>query len=297
MQYSSQCIPCLIKRQIAEIEKYPDERARLGYMKEICAIIAASPDGVAAPWLVSRFNRVRGKYFDEADIYASIKKQSNDYITERLDRVRAAIERADDPLLCALKYARAGNYIDFGALHGSVDMQQLESKLDAAPDEWVDPAEYTDLLRDLESAKNVLYILDNAGEIVLDMVFIGQLKKRFPQARITAAVRGAPVINDATREDAQYVGLDKIVPVIDNGCDISGTQISECGESMQKALRLADVIIAKGQGNFETMLGCGLNVYYLFLCKCDLFVKAFSLPRLTGVLLNERRCSVRWTDL
>ena len=297
MQYSSQCIPCLIKRQIAEIEKYPDESARLGYMKEICAIIASSPEGVAAPWLVSRFNRVRGKYFDEADIYASIKKQSNDYITERLDRVHAAIERADDPLFCALKYARVGNYIDFGALHGSVDMQQLESKLDAAPDEWVDPEEYSNLLGDLESAKNVLYILDNAGEIVLDMVFIGQLKKRFPQARITAAVRGAPVINDATREDAQYVGLDKIVPVIDNGCDISGTVIGECGESMQKALRLADVIIAKGQGNFETMLGCGLNVYYLFLCKCDLFVKAFSLPRLTGVLLNERRCSVRWTDL
>ena len=66
---------------------------------------------------------------------------------------------------------------------------------------------------------------------------------------------------------------------------------------MQKALHQADVIIAKGQGNFETMLSCGLNVYYLFLCKCDLFVQAFSVPRLTGVLLNERRCSVRWTDL
>ena len=297
MQYSPQCIPCLIKRQTAEIEKYPDERAKLEYMKEVCAIIAASPDGVAAPWLVSRFNRVRGKYFDEQDIYADIKKQANDFILERLDRVYAAIETASDPLLCALKYARVGNYIDFGALHGSVDMQALETKLDSAPFDAVDPIEYANLLRDLESAKNILYILDNAGEIVLDRVFIQQLKKRYPHAHITAAVRGAPVINDATREDAGYTGLDKIVPVIDNGCDISGTQISECGESMQKALHQADVIIAKGQGNFETMLSCGLNVYYLFLCKCDLFVQAFSVPRLTGVLLNERRCSVRWTDL
>lgn len=297
MQYSHHCIPCLIKRQTAEIQKYPDERAKLEYMKEVCAIIGSSPDGVAAPWLVSRFNRVRGRYFEERDIYAELKKQSNDFVLERLARVYAAVESADDPLLCALKYARLGNYIDFGALFGRLDMQELESKLDSAPSESVDAEEYGNLLRDLESARSLLYILDNAGEIVLDRVFIEQLKKRFPHLRITAAVRGAPVINDATREDAEYVGLDRIVPVIDNGCDISGTQISECGEEMKNALHLADVIIAKGQGNFETMLTCGLNVYYLFLCKCELFVQAFSVPRLTGVLCSERRAAVRWNGL
>ena len=297
MQYSSECIPCLIKRQMAEIEKYPDERAKLDYMKEVCNIIATSPKGVAAPWLVSRFGRVFGKYFKETDIYSDIKRQSNDFVLGRLDRIYEVINSSSDTLLCALKYARLGNYIDFGALHGNVDMAQLDSLLDSAKDEQVDPEEYANLTHDLQNAKNVLYITDNAGEIVLDRLFLEQLKTAYPNAHFTAAVRGAPVINDATMEDALYIGLDRVVDVIDNGCDISGTHISECGERMKKALTDADVIIAKGQGNFETMLTCGLNVYYLFLCKCDLFVKTFNVPKLTGVLFNEKRISLKWNCL
>ena len=297
MQYSSQCIPCLIKRQMAQIEKYTDERAKLDYMKEVCRIIAESPEGVAAPYLVSRFGRVFGRYFRENDIYSEIKKESNDFVLERLESVYERVNSSSDPLLCAFKYARLGNYIDFGALHGGVDMSVLDAKLAGAEDEYVDPVEYGNLLSELERAKNVLYITDNAGEIVLDRVFLEKLTERYPDATFTAAVRGAPVINDATREDAAYVGLDKVVKVIDNGTDISGTQISEVGEEMKKALHHADVIIAKGQGNFETMLGCGLNVYYAFLCKCDLFVKSFNVPKLTGVLFNEKRVSVKWNGL
>lgn len=297
MQFNSQCISCLIKRQMAQIEKFDDEQKKLDYMKDVCRIIAESPEGVAAPFLVSRFGRAFNKYFHIKDVYAEIKKESNEFVVERLDRVRDVIASSDDPLLCALKYARLGNYIDFGALHGGVDMSELDKKLDSAKDEYVDPVEYENLKADLAKAKKVLYITDNAGEIVLDKVFLEQLIKHYPNTEFVAATRGAPVLNDATREDAYEIGLDKVVKVIDNGTDISGTQIGELGEEMQKALDDADVVIAKGQGNFETMLGCGLNVYYVFLCKCDLFVKSFGVPRLTGVLFNEKRVSVKWNGL
>jgi len=297
MQFNSQCIACLIKRQMAQIAEFDDEQKKLDYMKDVCRIIAESPEGVAAPYLVSRFGRAFDKYFHIKDVYAEIKKESNDFVLERLDRVQQVIDSSDDPLLCALKYARLGNYIDFGALHGGVDMSELDKKLDSAKNEAVDPVEYENLKADLAKAKKVLYITDNAGEIVLDKIFLQKLKEYYPNAEFVAATRGAPVINDATREDAYYIGLDKIVKVIDNGTDISGTQISEVGEEMKKALDDADVIIAKGQGNFETMLGCGLNVYYVYLCKCDLFVKSFGVPRLTGVLFNEKRVSVKWNGL
>ena len=297
MQFNSQCIACLIKRQMAQIAEFDDEQKKLDYMKDVCRIIAESPEGVAAPYLVSRFGRAFDKYFHIKDVYAEIKKESNDFVLERLDRVQQVIDSSDDPLLCALKYARLGNYIDFGALHGGVDMSELDKKLDSAKDEAVDPVEYENLKADLAKAKKVLYITDNAGEIVLDKIFLQKLKEYYPNAEFVAATRGAPVINDATREDAYYIGLDKIVKVIDNGTDISGTQISEVGEEMKKALDDADVIIAKGQGNFETMLGCGLNAYYVYLCKCDLFVKSFGVPRLTGVLFNEKRVSIKWNGL
>lgn len=290
MQFKSDCVGCLMKRQMAQIAKYDDEEKKLAYIKDVCAEIIRAPEGVAAPYLVSRFNRAFYNYFQEEDIYGKIKKDSNDFVLERLPEIAAAVDKTSDPVLSALKYARLGNYIDFGALHGGVDMEELDRKLSCAlEEEKVDEQEYANLKYDLENARNLLYITDNAGEIVFDKLLIEKIKEKYPQIEITAAVRGAPVLNDAIREDAEYIGLHKVVRVIDNGTDISGTQISEIGEEMKNALDISDVVIAKGQGNFETMLGCGYNVYYAFLCKCDLFVRAFKVPRLTGVLFNEKR--------
>ena len=290
MQFKSDCIACLMRRQTGQISKYADEEKKLAYLKDVCAEIAKAPAGVAAPYLVSRFNRACKKYFDEEDIYGEVKKESNDFVLERLPKIEAEVNASADPVLSALKFARLGNYIDFGALHGAVDMDELDGKLmSALSSEQVDETEYKNLTRDLENARELVYILDNAGEIVLDKLFIEKIKEKYPRLLVTAAVRGAPVLNDVTLEDAEYTGLSEVCRVIDNGSDISGTQISEIGEELKSALLRADVIVAKGQGNFETMLGCGYNVYYLFLCKCDLFVRTFGVKKLTGVIFNEKR--------
>ncbi len=290
MQFKPDCVECLIKRQVAQVSKYDDEEKKTAYLREVCRIIADAPRGASSPWLVSRFNRVFKKYFFEEDIYGEIKKESNDFVIKRLPRVEAAVDAYEDPFYAALLYARLGNYIDFGALHGKVDMKELDEKLfNALSEKPAEESEYENLKRDLETARELLYITDNAGEVVLDKLFIKKIKEKYPRLSVTAAVRGAPVLNDVTRDDASYVGLSDVCRVIDNGCDVSGTPMSDIGEEMKKALSLSDVVIAKGQGNFETMLGCGYNVYYLFLCKCDLFVRAFSVPRLTGLIVNERR--------
>ena len=220
-----------MERELEKIKNFKDEEKKLAFIKDVCAEIVNAPRGVAAPYLVSRMGRAFYKRFGERDDYEEIKKESNDYALKRLCGVRNAVEKSADPLLSALIYARLGNYIDFGALHGRVDMQELDLMLEnALLSEKPDEKEYKNLLRDLEKGKELLYITDNAGEIVFDMLFIEKIKERFKNLNITAAVRGAPVLNDATEKDASYIGLNKICRVIGSGSDISGTQISEIGD-------------------------------------------------------------------
>lgn len=139
----------------------------------------------------------------------------------------------------------------------------------------------------LERASKLVYVTDNCGEIVLDKQLIRFLKEQFPNLEITALVRGKQVLNDATIEDAQQIGLTELVPVMENGTGIAGASMRAINEESRKALENADVILAKGQGNFESLYGCGLNVYYLFLCKCDWFVRRFGLTKNAGVFMRE----------
>ena len=114
------------------------------------------------------------------------------------------------------------------------------------------------------------------------------MKKRFPQLNVKALVRGAEVLNDATMEDAAYSGLDKVAQIISNGEAIAGTVYTMMPRDAKTALDNADVILAKGQGNYESMAGFGRHVFYMFLCKCELFTGRFKVPRLTGIFIEER---------
>ena len=153
----------------------------------------------------------------------------------------------------------------------------------------LDEQEYRNFCQDMKKASNVVYITDNCGEIVLDKIAIQILKKTFPNIRVTALVRGLPAGNDATMEDAEFCGLTDIVPVLGNGSDVGGTWFHGISTHARELLQGADVILAKGQGNYETMHGCGLNIYYLFLCKCDWFQQLFHAKLLQGMFINEKR--------
>ena len=117
-----------------------------------------------------------------------------------------------------------------------------------------------------------------------------QIRKINPAAKFTAIVRGGDVLNDATAEDAYQVGLTDIVEVVGNGSDIAGTCLDELSCEAFCAIDEADVILAKGQANFETLRKCGRNIYYIFMCKCEMFAKEFQVPRFTGMLVNDKNC-------
>ena len=204
------------------------------------------------------------------------------------DSLENKIRKSEDPLEKSLIYARIGNYIDFAAL-SNVDKATVLTLLEEKSTESLDEEEYRNFLRELSSAKKLVYLTDNCGEVVLDKLAVKILKEKYPNLDITVIVRGYPVVNDATMEDAEEIGLTDLVRVIGNGSNVGGTWIPGITSEARDLLYDADLIIAKGQGNFETLNDCGLNIYYLFLCKCDLFQRRFHAENLQGMFLNERR--------
>lgn len=133
--------------------------------------------------------------------------------------------------------------------------------------------------------KSFLLLADNCGEIVLDKLFLEQLLIRFPHLTPRVMVRGGEVLNDATEEDARYTGIDQVAQVISNGNTVAGTVCDLLSEEAKIALDTADIVLSKGQGNYETLNGQGRHIFYAFLCKCDYFTGRFSVPKLTGILV------------
>lgn len=291
MKLSAYCMFCLVQRQEENIRHIKDENKKSEYMREVLKIIASSPDHVTAPVVVADINRLHQDYFGTAYSFDQLKEEYNALMLKEEPRIHKEIMESEDPLLTAIKFARVGNYIDFGAM-GSIQGDKLYSLLATAREEELPLIEYLNFKKELTEAKRLVYLTDNCGEIVLDKLLITTLKENYPSLDITVIVRGKPVLNDATLEDARRTGLTSVVKVIGNGTEIAGTQLNEVSEEARLTIASADIIISKGQGNFETLHGCGKNIYYMFLCKCDWFVHRFGLERYKGVFINEKNVTI-----
>ncbi|MDE5746388.1 MAG: ARMT1-like domain-containing protein [Acetatifactor sp.] len=291
MNASSMCVSCIISKQEKSIRQYSDETRKSEYMHRLLEIFYRHGQTQSAPWIAEQINLLYKEFWGAAEDFAEQKRRYNQLLLDMESGIERQIQSAGDPFKECIKYVCAANYIDFSAVE-HVDEQTFEKLLDKAKHECVSDEEYLRFRRDLEQAKELVYLTDNCGEIVLDKVFIRHIREEFPGLRITAIVRGEDVINDATMEDAREVGLTDLVPCIGNGNAAPGTVIKRLSEEARKALFSADVIISKGQGNFESLYGEGLNPYYLFLCKCELFVQRFGLARYESVFAREERIRV-----
>ncbi|MBA5851512.1 DUF89 family protein [Clostridium sp. cel8] len=288
MDICLECIYCTINRTDSLFSQYEkDEEKKLEFMKKVFNIILTLKKEDTSPYLNSQVIRALNDELDLGDIYHDIKIKYNNLLLSMEGEILNFINNSDDKVLTALKYAMVGNFIDFGAMD-SVDVNELKRLIKNAKDQPIDEVEYKNFIGELKNAKKVAYIIDNAGEIVFDKVFIDVIKKTYPEIDIDVIVRGKPIYNDATILDAEDVGMYKIANVIENGTNIPGTQLDKINEKSRHAILSADLIISKGQGNFEGLYGCGKNIYYIFLCKCDLFVKRFNMKKFTGIFANEK---------
>lgn len=288
MKINAFCMSCLVQAQARRIQKFQDEEKKACYMREVLHMIAESDPKWSAPALLEPISKLYEKYWGMQNDLEEEKKTFNELLLSMEDDLEQKIRSRKDPLEAALCLARLGNYIDFSAL-GEVSAEKLLELLAQAEQETLDTAEYRHFCKDLKDGKHLVYLTDNCGEIVLDKILIKLLREQYPQLMIEVVVRGVAVTNDATVEDARYVGLTDVAPVFGNGSGIAGTELTHISKEAKEKLEKADLILSKGQGNFETLHTCGLNIYYLFLCKCDWFMQRFHAEHLKGMFVNETR--------
>ena len=287
IQFDTQCLQCHFQRNLEVVQPLGTEEQAMAFARDLMRMYLEAPEDVPSPWFQPQVADLLTKHYGlPEDRFKEEKELSNRFVVERMDAIRAKVEGAPDPVFAGLQFAILGNYLDFSALRGQVSFEKLDVMLDQALEMQLDPEAYRSFCRDLEAGTNLLYLTDNAGEIGFDRIFAEQIAKKYPNVTVTFCVRGAVTINDATRADAQAVGIP--FPVIDNGNRVPGTQIDMLSEEAKAALEGADVILAKGMANCETMFGCGYNVYYAFLVKCQRFVDRFRKPMLTPMLVKER---------
>jgi uncharacterized protein with ATP-grasp and redox domains len=291
MKLNAHCMHCMMESNWNRIKHHP-ENVRDEYMRAFVKILADAKETDSAPAIISRIQVLRRDLLGVTDDYEAVKRYFNALMLEEAPALRARIDASPDPLNEAMRIAMAANYIDFGAVE-DVNAEKLRELLADADRCGLPPEETNAFRRELGDARRLTLLTDNCGEIVLDRLHVETILRRHPGLSVTAVVRGAPVSNDATEADVRAVGLDRVARIVSNGTDIGGTQLDAISEEARSAIEEADLILSKGQGNFETLSGCGLNVYYLFLCKCDLFTLRVGMQRFQGVFANDRRLENR----
>lgn len=282
-----ECLQCHLRRHVSNALALGGDETATAFARDLMKMYVSMPEDTAPPQIGPGTNALYEKYFGiTGDRYVREKQESNAFVLSRMEDIRRRVKGAKDPLLAGLQYAILGNYIDFSALQGEVSYEKLDEMLTQAEEMELDETAVARLWKEFETGKRLLYLTDNAGEIGFDRIFGEVIHEKFPHLEITFCVRGGPAANDATREDAAVMGIP--FPVIDNGTCIAGTVLSELSREAKAAMDRADVILSKGQGNVETLYGCGYNIYYAFLVKCVRFQKLFGKEKLTPMLLPER---------
>lgn len=263
MKMSLDCVSCFV-RQAADAVKMSvlSDEDRKSLMHNVLKWLGDVDLNQTPPAAAQMIHRRLRELLSTDDPYRESKDIQNEMAAALIPAIRKYIESSADPLVMAVRYAITGNIIDLGAKnkigYGEIyeelqnaSMQPIFGRVEA-------------FKKAVSRAKTILYLADNAGEIFFDGLLIEQLTG----ARVTLAVRGAPVINDATRSDAKAAGLDNIVDVIDNGSDAPGTILEDCSIEFRHIFNEADMVIAKGQGNFESLSDEPREIFFLFKTKC-----------------------------
>lgn len=284
MRTQLDCIPCFL-RQGLEASRFvtTDPALQETLMREIL-LLAAGTDLARPPVAVGAMihRRVR-ELTGNPDPYRAAKSEHNRLVTQVLEHLSGLVHQAGDPLITATRLAIAANVIDLG-VPGPLTPDRILASLHSALNEPFhgDAATFT---ASLATAGNVLYLADNAGELAVDRLLIQQIGPD----RVTLVVRGGPVINDVTLSNAVEAGLTDLVEVIDNGSDVPGTVLPCCSEEFRYRFGTADLIIAKGQGNYESLCDTPANVFFLFKVKCPVVAQLTGLAVGTHALLPFRR--------
>lgn len=268
------CIPCFV-RQAVEAAAFcvSDDVRRAAIVRRVLSELARAEWAGAAPAMAQLIHRAIRQETGDADPYRTMKMRMNRLALELLPGLQNAVRLEEDPFAAVVRVAAAGNLLDAGAKTGLSEADIRTALCRACRGECTRGAARS-LSDAAVQAQRILYLCDNAGEIVLDRALIEML----PTSKLTVGVRGSPVINDATMEDAEMAGLPGIVSVIPNGSDAPGTILGDCSLEFRRTFEESDLIIAKGQGNYESLSDTAKHVFFLMQVKCSCVAEHVGAP-------------------
>ncbi len=289
MKLQTECVACIIA-QVKNVTTRLNlaESIREAAMKDTLDYLNHANYDDSTPASMGEIWQILLKHIDGTDPYADVKARCNREAMKMVPSTREKILNAADSFSVALKYAIAGNLIDYGLEH-PVSVEKQNEQIDAIANTPFALDDSGELREALRRAKRVLYLGDNAGEIVFDKLLIERIGAEFPQADVSFAVKGSAVLNDVTRQDALAVGMGEAARVIDNGDCSPGTVLSRSSEPFRQAFAGADVVISKGQGNFESLSDTRKEqMYFLFTAKCDAVCNEVGASKLSIVCMKNR---------
>lgn len=264
------CFPCFFHQtkrtgELLEI----DENTIWKLLKGVSKILSEADINCPPPKTASFVYDFISRTLRNPDPFRHLKRESIEHALSLFKKVRARIHESSDRLESAIRYAAAGNVIDYGISSDFDLLNELDTVANREFFKW----EYHEFLKDLKEAPWVLILGDNCGESVFDRLLIEELKRP-----VYYAVRGAPIINDVTKEDAISSGIGEVAKIVSTGCKAPGIVFDWCSREFLDLFKSAPLIISKGQGNFETLSDKGLPIYFLFKIKCTVVAKYLSCP-------------------
>ena len=295
MQTTFDCIPCFVRQAFEAVEmSVGDGPNREPLMRDLLHAIADADWSVMPVTVAQRMQRMVRETTGIADPYRELKNRMNRTALDLLPALSEVLRHQHNQQEAIVRLAVAGNLLDAGSKN-RLEPHELEAHLKTI---WTLPLAGSPerLFAAAEQADRILYLADNAGEIVFDRMLI----KALPTGKTTVVVRGTPVINDATLDDAEIAGIPALAPVITNGSDIPGTLVDECSEAFRQQFDQADLIISKGQGNYETLSESPKNIFFLLTVKCPVIGRDIGAPVGTMVCNRGRftnqhaECSRAW---
>ena len=262
------CIPCFVRQALDSVRLVTDDEVvheRL--LREVLRAASEMDLRQSPPAMGQHIHQLIRRLTRQRDPYGEIKQRHNRLALELYPKLRALVRGSGSPLETALRLAIAGNVIDLG-VNARLDESSVSEAIEGALSAPLN-ADVHAFAEAVSGARMILYLADNAGEIAFDRLLIEQM----PVEKVTLAVRGAPVINDATMVDAQVAGIPGLVEVIDNGSDAPGTILEDCSPEFRRRFDRADLIVAKGQGNYETLGDVPKDIFFVLKAKCPVIAR------------------------
>ena len=284
-----ECLNCALNQVTATTELLGMEMPRRkALMQQAVELIARKGVDRNNCELIEEVYRIVTRAVRDEDPYRGVKAHFNRGMLRLCPEVRRHIQESGDPLRAAVRAAIAGNLIDLAALGLEISLEAAMEKVREVDRTGMYVDDCDSLKAALSRARTLLVLGDNCGEIAMDKLLIETLRGLYPQLRVQYGVRGTAVVNDVTREDAAMVGMEDVAEVIDNGDSLLTTLLRRTSPEFNRAFYSADVVIAKGMGNYEGLYGCDRgDIWFLMIAKCNVIARLTGTPR--GSILCMRK--------